>query len=376
MEIQETPRPSAKRRPSRLRSVTGLFGEHAPGTTTFKNAAPSNLPRTLTFTKKRMTFRLRSKKRDHHCVSMDDLSRADRAYPDPPPEYSLLGVTEQPQGTGVAEDASPRPSEMESHANSPMSLPEIASGPILGRLRNVAEADALDVPSTITEHVRSDHIAEEGTELGNQSRSNDREKDHLEPEASAPETPQCSAQLTADNEMRHSNPSDEQHGCYELLSIHKPSRSLGDAASSLDSGFAATAHDNAEQLTQARVIELDAQYACTLALPDEDKQQDNSTTQKELRQADDDLNYIGRQTGKLATFTKSCQVCHEPVSMFEFPTSTPTSSCIHTVNTCSCCLRQWIIHVMENSKWACVTCPECRLPLSHNDIHRGLLLRF
>jgi hypothetical protein len=107
-----------------------------------------------------------------------------------------------------------------------------------------------------------------------------------------------------------------------------------------------------------------------------DEQHDTQTTQQNLREADCDLEYLSKQADGPSAFTKTCQVCSERLSMFEFPASAPTASCSHSANTCSYCLRRWIMHVLGDRGRAAATCPECRMPLSQDDIRRGVFLRF
>lgn len=66
-------------------------------------------------------------------------------------------------------------------------------------------------------------------------------------------------------------------------------------------------------------------------------------------------------TRNTAAKTRSCGICANQKSVYDFPTTTPTSACLHEVTTCIDCLQRWIFICMNNNYQpsGAVTCPDC-----------------
>ncbi|KAH7126853.1 hypothetical protein B0J11DRAFT_409937, partial [Dendryphion nanum] len=65
---------------------------------------------------------------------------------------------------------------------------------------------------------------------------------------------------------------------------------------------------------------------------------------------------------------KDCPICISSLSSSHFPVRPPTSTCLHTPNTCTHCLRHWIRTQFRTKLWTQIQCPECPSLLSHRDM--------
>ena len=68
------------------------------------------------------------------------------------------------------------------------------------------------------------------------------------------------------------------------------------------------------------------------------------------------------------TGQRECAVCTETLPVTEFPASTVTSSCAHSVRTCKRCIADSIHAELERKQWTDVACPECDTALSFEDV--------
>lgn len=73
-------------------------------------------------------------------------------------------------------------------------------------------------------------------------------------------------------------------------------------------------------------------------------------------------------------YIERCAHCRQRRSTFEFPQSTPTKKCRHTIRTCSYCLHNTIQQASQTRRRAGIRCPDCCELLSDGDIRRGVLL--
>jgi len=71
---------------------------------------------------------------------------------------------------------------------------------------------------------------------------------------------------------------------------------------------------------------------------------------------------------------KKCTGCGEWLQAYEFPASTPTSQCQHSIETCSYCMHNSIRAAIESGGLHRVSCPVCAKRLIPSDVRRGVLL--
>jgi len=67
-------------------------------------------------------------------------------------------------------------------------------------------------------------------------------------------------------------------------------------------------------------------------------------------------------------YLRQCIVCTEELPMEAFPQKV-ADACLHEVQCCNTCLREWIATQLDMRGADGIGCPECAEPLSHHDIH-------
>lgn len=72
------------------------------------------------------------------------------------------------------------------------------------------------------------------------------------------------------------------------------------------------------------------------------------------------------------TAALTCQVCAEVQSASSFPHSALiTAQCDHPARTCLACVQTWIqTQLFASNDWTHLVCPECRAPMTRNDVQR------
>lgn len=85
---------------------------------------------------------------------------------------------------------------------------------------------------------------------------------------------------------------------------------------------------------------------------------------EKARQALASLFYGGAAT------TKACISCSEDLPLSDFSSSELTTSCNHSNNACTACVKQWIETKVADGSWDQITCLECDERMQYADIQR------
>jgi len=136
--------------------------------------------------------------------------------------------------------------------------------------------------------------------------------------------------------------------------------------------------------TIRRALDMDQDYMLALQLQQEEEAKSRDPV---LMQADEDLaqqllheEEVQRLQTAVTQKMRSCMVCSDDRSIFQFPAKPPTSECTHPVNTCEECLQTWIESELASKGWDHITCMECSAKMHHNDVQRaaapGTFVRF
>lgn len=351
-----------------MRSLSGFFKDKSSTST---DATPSDLAKMRTFAQARSMIKRRLRNRNKNALSLEALSGT-RGWSELPPQYSILTHWENSHVSRA--DSDPSQGDNEHTSRLPPSTPMPRYVDELDLLEDRTFSDRLqDRPDQIPE-VRMILEAERppsrlstvtawapshSTTVKTQQVSPDANQASCHRAVSSmalePESPDESLLVSqgrgARDASRSSDFSDGSCDQFHPALIDVSPLSSGNATSISFPFLRALDQDKAHQLRQDRLKKFDADLAYTL-------QQEE---------------WGPRHPG--LPDLKTCHVCHEVMFPYEMPLFTPTAECNHPNSTCSHCLRRWIMGILDVRGWAGVTCPQCRSPLSSEEIRRGVLLR-
>lgn len=399
--MDSTPIHVKKKRSGLVRTVTGLFGNKSP-CSPISASTESIPPPKSPLSRRPSIFKRVLKRQSNQAISVESLHNV-KGWTDPLPEYSLLSDSHSHRSRQTGDHS---PAHGRSRSNSP--LPTSIPG-----LRYVDEVEAAEkeLDQNFHLHSGSTEPIPETIPEARPSQDDDDESDRPRDRTKRNEAhfPMLSEYLNKypkhhDTDIKHedSRISEFSDGSFD---IHQPTPIR---ASFLQSGNATTSsptsltqaiyHENAQQLETARIARLDADYAYALDLQAQEglhhRPQPQASTESlpamptqplptylsakpetTASSSDSRDNFEEGQEQWALMFTKSCQMCHERLTLFEFPTKTPTNTCEHENTICAYCLRRWIMGALETKGWTGVWCPECGVKLGHDDVMKGVLMR-
>jgi hypothetical protein len=68
-----------------------------------------------------------------------------------------------------------------------------------------------------------------------------------------------------------------------------------------------------------------------------------------------------------------CQTCLVSRISSQFPNSNPTSACVHMINTCKRCLKEWVESQIETTVFTPqISCPECEQNMGKEDVEAAV----